>query len=534
VTHPHDFALLCDLLDGRLAPRAEDDLRRRLDEEPALRAEWDDLRRIRAGVRALATPALPADFAARVRAAAGAPVPAAPAGDVSPAATPPPVPAAPAAPEEGREGPVAAPPAGRLLRMRPALLAAAAAVVLAVGVGVLLATSPGRPEAGDRAETARREEPVLDREAWRSREADRTVARDGLGDALPPAGAPPPAVGVPTDGGVPTAGGGAPPAAAPGRFGPPGAIPPNLRTPRDASEPAPDPAASRPAAPAPEPAPTPTATAAAPKPAEVPKSKDGPDLAWAFAGVDDVLVIEAAGLEEGRARVAVLLADLRAAGPGTPDAGLLGKEKDEDRFEKKDEGRRPPPGKSVPEGEDSAGGEAYPRDRAAPVATGWKRLSRADAPRDADEQAAALRRAQDERRRAAESEALARKALEDEARAAREASGADAPAPPPLPPVAPPPPSPGAPPPAPAPTPAPEGAPAQGTTLGGADRRARAGQAAEGAGKAALGTFVLTLSPEEAARLDALLADPSPAPPSARGRAADAAERLVRVVVLPR
>lgn len=71
--HPHDEALLYDLLDGRLAPAAADEVRRRIDDEPELRAAWDDLGRIRAHLRALPTTPVPDAFVASVRARAGLP-----------------------------------------------------------------------------------------------------------------------------------------------------------------------------------------------------------------------------------------------------------------------------------------------------------------------------------------------------------------------------------------------------------------------------------------------------------------------------
>ena len=69
--HPHDLALLYDLVDGRLAPRAADELSRRLAEEPDLRAVHEGILALRRRLAALPTPALPSDFLERVRAKAG-------------------------------------------------------------------------------------------------------------------------------------------------------------------------------------------------------------------------------------------------------------------------------------------------------------------------------------------------------------------------------------------------------------------------------------------------------------------------------
>ncbi len=74
MTHPHDFALLHDLLDARLSPAAADDVRRRLADEPALAATHAELVRMRDALAARPVPvAVPADFLARVRARAGLP-----------------------------------------------------------------------------------------------------------------------------------------------------------------------------------------------------------------------------------------------------------------------------------------------------------------------------------------------------------------------------------------------------------------------------------------------------------------------------
>jgi len=74
MTHPHDFALLNDLLDERLSPAAEDDLRRRLADEPALAATYAELVRMRDALAARPAPvAAPADFVAQVRVRAGLP-----------------------------------------------------------------------------------------------------------------------------------------------------------------------------------------------------------------------------------------------------------------------------------------------------------------------------------------------------------------------------------------------------------------------------------------------------------------------------
>lgn len=56
MTHPHDVALLNDLVDDRLTPAAADDLRRRLADEPALAAAYAELRRMRAALAAMPVP----------------------------------------------------------------------------------------------------------------------------------------------------------------------------------------------------------------------------------------------------------------------------------------------------------------------------------------------------------------------------------------------------------------------------------------------------------------------------------------------
>jgi hypothetical protein len=74
MTHPHDVALLNDLVDDRLSPAAADDLRHRLADEPALAAAHAELLKMRAALAAMPAPVtVPADFLARVRARAGLP-----------------------------------------------------------------------------------------------------------------------------------------------------------------------------------------------------------------------------------------------------------------------------------------------------------------------------------------------------------------------------------------------------------------------------------------------------------------------------
>src|SRR5205814_6820935 len=59
------------LLDGRLAGEAALELRRRIADEPDLSAAWDDLQRMREGLKALPSPAVPAGFLDSVRSRAG-------------------------------------------------------------------------------------------------------------------------------------------------------------------------------------------------------------------------------------------------------------------------------------------------------------------------------------------------------------------------------------------------------------------------------------------------------------------------------
>jgi anti-sigma factor RsiW len=106
MTHPHDLALLYDLLDARIAPAAAEELRKRIGEEPELAAAWDELKRMRDGLRALPTPPVPSAFLEGVKARAGivdkAPAKPSPAGKGAPASAAP-----------GAAG------TGRVLRMRP-------------------------------------------------------------------------------------------------------------------------------------------------------------------------------------------------------------------------------------------------------------------------------------------------------------------------------------------------------------------------------------------------------------------------------
>jgi negative regulator of sigma E activity len=191
MSHSHDDALLYDLVDGRLGERAAEDLRRRLRDEPSLRASWEEIQRMRAGLRALPVPAVPGDFLARVRAQAGA------AGATA--------------------------PAGRVLRLRRARpwMAAAAAVALAALLGEvwLTASTPERAP-GTQSQEVAREAPRARDDAPAPDAATGTVARREKGmeraaratPAGPPAG----------------------PFRAPG-----GAIPPGLREPSDAPPPPP-------------------------------------------------------------------------------------------------------------------------------------------------------------------------------------------------------------------------------------------------------------------------------------------------------
>ena len=178
--HPHDEALLYDLLDGRLAPAAADEVRRRIDDEPELRAAWDDLGRIRAHLRALPTTPVPEAFGAAVRARAGLPPAvvasngsvhgAAPrsiaASDVESAAgprteRPPRAPSSALGPEASVERRAEAP----VLRMPRWWMAAAARLGVALGAGVFWALAQEKASVHTAVETGavpRKRAPVSD------------------------------------------------------------------------------------------------------------------------------------------------------------------------------------------------------------------------------------------------------------------------------------------------------------------------------------------------------------------------------------
>src|SRR5690348_2273379 len=130
MTHPHDLALLYDLLDGRIAPAAAEELRKRLGEEPELAAAWEELQRMREGLRALPTPPVPSGFLESVRARAGLPVPAAGSRLDGAASS-----GAPAEP------PAEAPARGKVFRLRPWAFAAAAGVGIVAGLAGYLVAS---------------------------------------------------------------------------------------------------------------------------------------------------------------------------------------------------------------------------------------------------------------------------------------------------------------------------------------------------------------------------------------------------------
>jgi len=331
--HPHDLALLYDLVDGRLAPRAADELARRLGEEPKLRTAYEGLLALRRRLAALPTPSLPADFLERVRARAGFPAALptpAPAPSVPASSPPAPTRAADALPAaESAAGSRSADPracastsdaaassrsgpAARLLAFARFAYAAAAVVVAALGVFVYVS---GR---GDSAS---------------AKGPDGTLTADGVGAAArarPEDLATAPAS---TGEGVRVADrSGATPDAATARvprpFGPNGAVAPGLLPPSERAEPsgAPDAtnvarrtgaaaapvgggggsAGARPPAP-----PAAKPGAASPPPELAPAAVALPDAA--FDGADRVLVLYAASYDAARAEVALLLDDARAS-----------------------------------------------------------------------------------------------------------------------------------------------------------------------------------------------------------------------------
>lgn len=399
MTHPHDFALLNDALDGRLAPAAREELERRLADEPALAAAHAELVRMRAAVRDLeAARTAPPDFLARVRTRAGVPAPepavAAPAhvrdGPALDAAAraAPGTAAAPAAAADGLSGTGGLPGAraGRLRAWRVVALPIAAGTVVAlaaswfftlrraeVAPAGMTARADGRDGAASDGPRAALEAAGADKAARAEATAADALAREvgAPGAGGEPAPSPSlPGSPVPGD---PRNGGGGGGAATPGPFrNPGGAVRPGLRSPTDAPG-APPPAARPPAVPVAPPAtsprtpedvtagdaPTPSggapearpsapvgppsgpfgARGRAPRRADAPASThetqdadaadDGRPQAgsWAADGVDDVLVLRAASVDEARARVALWLVDpasaddvLELASAPVPDA----------------------------------------------------------------------------------------------------------------------------------------------------------------------------------------------------------------------
>lgn len=130
----HDELLLGDLLDGRLTEGETVALRRRLKEDATLAEAWNEMRRVRALLRADDGLRAPSDFVDRVRRRIGAETAGAPAG----------------AADEGR-----ARPGLRLLAVVPYVAAAAAVIV----VGVLLAPGDRAPPPTEKAQRAQDDAP---------------------------------------------------------------------------------------------------------------------------------------------------------------------------------------------------------------------------------------------------------------------------------------------------------------------------------------------------------------------------------------
>ncbi len=390
-----DPALLHDLLDGRLPPAEADEVRRRIAADPDLKARFDDLVRLKEAVRNLPVPERPADFVERVRRARDG------AGVDASASTPP------------------APQGARILRWRPWLYAAAAGVGVVAAIGFYSALHP---------ETAVKEA----RETATSRDATSLpVARDTLETESAAK-----AMNESHDAGATVASGERPPAFK----GPGGSIPSGLRQPSDRpSQPGGTPPEAPPAAapsgggsapssppadtgaqpvtpPTPPPTPPgpPPATTAPPTslgatgggsgvaarsrpaagradpsmPSDAAKDKapggrndvdrESGGLAWAFSGVDDVLVVRSESIDGARSQVALLLSRLREGEVG----GYRTKKEAGEKGDVEGKGE----GKSAAPREDGLSGVA--------------RVSRNAAPKDADQMAETLRRARFERGRA--------------------------------------------------------------------------------------------------------------------------------------
>ena len=349
MTHPHDFALLNDLLDGRMGWSATEELRRRLVEEPELGSAYDELVRLRAGLGALPRRAPPADFLAGVRARAGL----APAVEAAPASTSVSAPAsdaggAGAAPISSREAPAGG---GKVLRFPRRFLPLTAAAGLLVGLGAFAlwglrdrmdASAPVQ-SAGDHASpTASPEEAT----GYAAGSAGGKTGKKVGAPAKP--GAPGLSEGKGTEGrgAVPkpeALDASLPEGARPHYGAPGGAVVPGLRAPTD------DPAGAAPPRPAPELAGTDLARArdgasragaggggggtagtgelsadspGAKTEAERARPAGGPaegklralesGLSWARPGADEVLVVHAADFDGARADVALLLAAVRS------------------------------------------------------------------------------------------------------------------------------------------------------------------------------------------------------------------------------
>src|SRR5437870_214171 len=209
--HPHDFALLNDLLDGRLAGEAALELRRRIADEPDLSAAWDDLQRMREGLKALPSPAVPAGFLDSVRSRAGLST----------------------VQEPGAGAPSLAREPGRIFRLRPVRPWMLAAAGLGVVAGVAAWLAAGKQSEETQPGTATAARPTY-RQAASSNAKETSPADEVSGSRqgeVPPPGETRPGdlgasdrragKGSPPDAAAPASGPSAKPlpAGAPGRFG---------------------------------------------------------------------------------------------------------------------------------------------------------------------------------------------------------------------------------------------------------------------------------------------------------------------------
>ena len=351
----HDDALLNDLLDERLTPAEEAALSARLEREPALREAWDDLVRAREVVLSGSDPEPPADFVARVRVRIDAsgedaepleddetPVP----GELDGATESAPDTATSAT---GASLPHALPRGWRRLM----LVAYAAAAALVLGIGLFALSDrdrPGAPAAAHETSLAKADRESSTREdAFRSEpssSADPSPEARALEDRLaeaerndPGNRVPPPAVeaarpwgdggrrALPAEGSrggvVPPAGGPAAPAPTSGFAGPSGSVAPGLRAPTGAPPPPPP-------GPAPEPAEEPRPrfegkTAADDKPRKdedaAKAARTPPRPADVAAPAGEILVLEAPSVEVGK----TLLGSI-TAGPTAGRARAAGEE----------------------------------------------------------------------------------------------------------------------------------------------------------------------------------------------------------------